>query len=68
MRAEVLIDENREVVVTLIPTDEEQLVHGLTVIVQGDERPIMRTPFFTHGKRLHSVCSLDSDTVDRVEW
>jgi hypothetical protein len=69
MRATVTIDENREVVVTLIPDDEEKLVKGITVIVQGDDAPIMRAPFFIHGKMLHTVCSLvDENAIDRVEW
>lgn len=68
MRAEVTIDEKREVIVTLIPTDEENLVRGITVKME-DEAPIMRTPFYSHGKRLHSICSLiDPDAIDRVDW
>lgn len=70
MRAEVTIDEKREVVVTLIPTDEEKLVRGITVFVGGDPRPIMRMPFYIHGdeKVIHSICRRDSDNVEMVEW
>jgi hypothetical protein len=71
VKAKVTIDENREVIVTLVPDDEENLVRGITVIVEGDDRPIMRTPFFIHhGERqLHTVCQIDHpDRIDRVDW
>lgn len=64
MRAEVKITDSREVVVTLIPTDEESLVRGITV--EYDDMPIMRVPFASHGKRLHTVCREDDD-LDTVE-
>lgn len=66
MRATVVIDDKREVIVTLIADDEEELVRGLTV--EFDGAPILRVPFFTHGKRLHTTCSRFDDDIEMVEW
>lgn len=66
MRAEVkIVPESREVVVTLIATDEENLVRGITV--EFEDMPIMRMPFYHHGTRLHTVCRLNGDGTDTME-
>lgn len=65
MRATVKITDSREVVVTLIATDEEILVRGITV--EFEDMPIMRMPFFTHGRRLHTTCRNMDDEIETME-
>lgn len=61
-----LPDGTEEIREFTIPVADGEIVRGFRMEIAG--QPIIVTPFYMHGERLHTICSLFNDEIEEVNW